>query len=204
MADEDPSKTNPALLIRLLKSDDKEAWEMFAKLYRARIQGWCRAKGLQESDAEDIAQTIVAEIHKKIPKYNRQQGRFRDWLYTATRNACLDLLKRRRPFDGGKRLEDVVAPGDLREELKRPVDEVTLLLALDWTRTQVTDRDWEVFHDLTLADPTKSSKEVASRLGLRVGTVSTIKWRVKGIVKGKIEELGGSEVPRKPPVRNIS
>src|SRR5262249_744043 len=35
---------------------DAGAWDRFVRRYRPKIYGWCRDRGLQEADAEDVAQ----------------------------------------------------------------------------------------------------------------------------------------------------
>ncbi len=67
---------------------DCAAWEEFADLYGPIIRGYCRRRGLQEADAADIGQEVLAQVARAIGAFEYQpvRGRFRDWLGTVTRN----------------------------------------------------------------------------------------------------------------------
>ena len=73
-----------------------EAWDRFVELYRPKIYGWCRAWGLQEADAEDVAQDVIAKLTQKMASFQYDQTRcFRAWLKTITQHALSDLMASR-------------------------------------------------------------------------------------------------------------
>lgn len=50
---------------------------------------FCRRRGLQLFDAEDVVQRVFSDLFKALPQfaYDRERGRFRDYLYRCVRNA---------------------------------------------------------------------------------------------------------------------
>jgi RNA polymerase sigma factor (sigma-70 family) len=85
-------------------------WEEFVALYGRLILSWGRRDfRLQDSDAENLCQEVLIKVWKNIGGYDPARGRFRNWLYTCTRNAVLNFWRGRR----GERLGgDLAALGE--------------------------------------------------------------------------------------------
>ena len=94
--------TNPSLLQRVKDSRDDDAWGHFESIYQPIIFRMARRRGLKHDDAMDVAQQVLTSVMSKLPDWeqNAQQGRFRSWLNTVTRNAAIDRLRRLRPDAG--------------------------------------------------------------------------------------------------------
>ena len=55
------------LLERVSRSPaDTMAWDEFSRCYRPKILQWCRGWGVQEADAEDVAQLVLAKMLKLL------------------------------------------------------------------------------------------------------------------------------------------
>ena len=91
------SQTSLTLMERLRQFPrNAEAWERFVDLYRPKIYGWCRVWGLQEADAEDVAQDVITKLTQKMAHFDYDRTRcFRAWLKTITQHALSDLLANR-------------------------------------------------------------------------------------------------------------
>ena len=88
-------------LIALLKSPgpQPEAWNRFVSFYAGEVLRWARGQGFQEADAEDAAQTVLANIRELLKGYQRVPGKsFGGWLFRVTANEC---RARRRRFPRG-------------------------------------------------------------------------------------------------------
>jgi hypothetical protein len=48
------SRTGSVLLLLLSNPADPQRWEAFVERYGPKIYGWCRQRGLQEADAQDV------------------------------------------------------------------------------------------------------------------------------------------------------
>jgi len=81
--------TRPSLLLRVRNSEDQEAWREFDELYRDLILGYCRRRGLQRADAEDIRQLVMLSLAQAIRgfAYDRERGRFRSYLFRIVHNS---------------------------------------------------------------------------------------------------------------------
>ncbi len=62
----DTSRTSPTLLLRLRDLSDKDAWNEFLNRYGPKIYGWCRRYHLQEADATDVSQEVLAKLVKAM------------------------------------------------------------------------------------------------------------------------------------------
>ena len=70
--------------------------------YHPKIYGWCKAWGLQEADAEDVAQDVLAKLTQKMASFRYDQSRcFRAWLKTITQRVLSDLIANRKRSLGG-------------------------------------------------------------------------------------------------------
>ncbi len=67
------------------------------------------------ADAEDVAQETFVRAWKNLKSFDQARN-FRTWIYTITRNAALDLLKKKKPLAFSKiaeaenDLESILAP----------------------------------------------------------------------------------------------
>lgn len=102
----DPNPTRPSLLLRLRDPADAEAWRTFELLYRDLILGYCRRRGLQWSDADDIRQQVMPNLSKAAQgnfQYRPERGRFRNYLARIVQNAIAQHFS--RPNLAGQRLD---------------------------------------------------------------------------------------------------
>lgn len=93
--------TRATLLARLRDAADQAAWHEFEAAYRGLILGYCRRRGLQPADAEDVLQSVLLGLMRALPafEYRPEHGRFRGYLGRAVAHAIEKL--RRRPAAAG-------------------------------------------------------------------------------------------------------
>jgi len=84
---EQASGTRVSLLMRVRDSADTAAWAEFDKRYGPLILAYCRARGCQHTDAEDIRQLVMAKLASRLRtfEYHKECGGFRRYLRTVTR-----------------------------------------------------------------------------------------------------------------------
>ena len=87
--------TRTSLLHRVSLSDNP-AWEEFYSIYWAPIIRYARKLGLQESEAHDVLQETMVALMDILPKfqYDRQKGKFRNFLLTIVHRKCLGVHRR--------------------------------------------------------------------------------------------------------------
>ena len=100
----DPRATKPSLLLRIRDATDSASWNEFAEIYGPIIRSYCRRRGLQPTDADDVVQEILTRVARSIGtfEYEPGRGRFRDWLGTVTRNRITRFFEIEAP----RRLSD--------------------------------------------------------------------------------------------------
>lgn len=106
-------ETRESLIIQVKDPENRVAWEQFIAIYRPVIVRAAAARGLQEADAQDLAQQVLFAVASAIGQWERQNEatRFRHWLRRITRNAIINAISR-RPLDkaiGGSSILAVLA-----------------------------------------------------------------------------------------------
>jgi RNA polymerase sigma factor (sigma-70 family) len=186
------SQTSLTLMERLRQFPrNAEAWERFVELYRPKIYGWCRVWGLQEADAEDVAQDVIAKLTQKMTHFDYDRTRcFRAWLKTITQHALSDLLtsRCRALGDGqGPLISSIEARADLEKRIEDLFDRELLDLAIARVRERVAPVTWDAFRMLTFDE--YSGAETSKLLGIPIASVFVAKHRVQKILKEELAKL---------------
>ena len=196
-------ETRPSLLIRLKDPWDLQAWEDFVGIYRPVILRLAKFRGLQHSDAEDLAQQVLLSISKVIPEWQHdpQRARFRTWLRRVVGNAAINALTRRRG-DRGRRVDaapvsihdtgmDEPADQHFLEQLELESRRETFRRAADDVRDEFHPDTWEAFW-LTAVEGL-SAEEAGSQIGKSAGAVYVARSRVVRRLQKKVQELEGGD-----------
>ena len=61
-----PHTTHPTLLSRVRDHEDHRSWREFDSRYRELILRFCRRRGLQQSDAEDVRQIVMLNLARAL------------------------------------------------------------------------------------------------------------------------------------------
>jgi RNA polymerase sigma-70 factor (ECF subfamily) len=191
-------RTSPTLLGRLRQDPtDQGAWGQFVNHYGPRIYGWCRQRGLQDADAQDVAQTVLVKLAVKMRDFAYDPSRsFRGWLKTLTQNACFDFLEgRKQPGRGSgdaqilALLDTVEARRDLVQLLEEAFDHELLEEAIARVQLRVEPRTWDAFR-LTALEGLPGAA-AAERLEMKVATVFVAKSSVQKMLAEEVRRLEG-------------
>ncbi len=185
--------TRASLLSRVRDVSDQRAWAEFESLYHDLLIRFCRRKGLQEADAIDVVQTVMASLVKSLPgfTYDRQRGRFRDYLFRCTDHAVARWAAQKnrsgRPSDDLAALEkpDEKSPSDPAWEEEWMAHHYRL--AMRTIRQSFEPRSVKVF-DRSIAGETVA--ELAHSTGLSEQAVHKIRQRIKA----RMEELIAAQI----------
>jgi RNA polymerase sigma factor (sigma-70 family) len=187
--------TSLTLLERLQKNpDDPQAWNRFIERYQPRIRRWCLSWGLQDSDADDVAQDVLVKLFAALRKFQYDPSRsFRAWLKTVTQHVWLDFVaaRRRHPVQTSERIDTIAdsaeAQSDLERQLEDAFEHELLEVAMRRIKERAKPTNWEAFH-LTAIEGL-SGAEVARRLGIPVGHVFVAKHRVQKMLQDEVRIL---------------
>jgi RNA polymerase sigma-70 factor (ECF subfamily) len=191
--------TRPSLLVRLRDAADQRAWAEFVEIYTPLIFRFCRHRGLQEADAADVAQEVMRAVSRAIGgfDYQPEQGRFRSWLFTVTRNKFNNFLEKRR-FEpqgtGATTVKDFLEaqPCPERDEgWDREYHQRLFEWACGQIRGEFQDNTWQAFWRTAVEE--ESGDAVAQALGMSVGAVYVAKSRIRTRLRECIATLAGDE-----------
>jgi RNA polymerase sigma-70 factor (ECF subfamily) len=190
--------TSPTLLHRLrAPAVDQEAWAELVRRYGPLVYHWCRHWNLQEADAQDVTQAVLAKLVVRLRAFEYDPGRsFRAYLKTVARYTWQDLLDdRHRAGAGGgdtahlELLDGVEARDDLERRLGEEYDRELLDRASERVKGRVEPHTWEAFR-LTAVEGL-SGAEVGRRLGLAVFVVFKARSKVQKMLREEVARLEG-------------
>lgn len=175
--------TRPSLLIRLRDLRDGEAWQTFVETYAPLVYRFCRQRGVQDADAADVAQEVLAQVARSIRKfeYQPERGRFRDWLGTVTRNKLARHLKRNAIGTAGRggeadaTIESAVGP-EIDPEWTAEFNTHVLRTALERIRPHFEAPTWRAFELVWIED--MAARDVAREMKQPIDFVYVAKSRV--------------------------
>jgi RNA polymerase sigma-70 factor (ECF subfamily) len=187
--------TPHSLLLRLAHGQrDEQAWAEFAQRYRPRIAAWCRGRGLQSADADDVTQTVLQQLLDAMREFHYDPARsFRAWLRTVTVRACSRYRVAETRAAGLKddealrRIEEMPARQDLARRIAEVFDEDVLRQATEAVQARVEFSTWEAYRLQALEG--LSGADAAARLGMTVMNVYVARRRVQKMLQLEVERL---------------
>ncbi len=190
--------TRQSLLVRIRDADDQDAWEQFAAIYRPVAYRLARAHGLQDADAEELAQSVLISISKAIAEWEpvSPQVRFRHWLRRVAKNAIFNALSR-RPKDqavGGdvahiSLVADTAPSPEASDEIDLEYRRQLYRRAAEIVRHRADQVTWLAF-SLTMVDGL-SIADAACQLQRSEGLVYAARSRIIRRLRDAVRELEG-------------
>jgi RNA polymerase sigma-70 factor (ECF subfamily) len=188
--------TTPLSLLERARLRDEDAWSRLVALYRPLVLFWCNRAGLAASDAEDVAQEVLASVAGNLGSFRRDRpgDTFRGWLRIITRNAVSAHARRNkgRPHSEGgaaawERLQDVADPlAGIEAEETAEIDRL-YRGAVEQVRVEFEERTWQAFW-LTAIDG-RSPAALTEELGMSIAAIRQAKSRVLRRLKQEMGEL---------------
>ena len=187
--------TSITLLARLRTDPgNPPAWKEFVRRYGPLLQKYCENWGLQEADAQDIAQEVLIKLVDKLKEFRYDASRsFRAWLKTVTRHVVADEVRRNRRVRGagGGALDRMLESVEGREGvvcvLEAAYQQELLEVALKRVRASVPPQQWDAFRLTALEG--LSGLEASQQLAMPPSTVYSSKSKVQKRVCEELERL---------------
>ena len=187
----DSRATKASLLLRIRDAGDSSSWEDFTEVYAPIIRGYCRRRHLQDADAADVCQEVLAQVARSIGTfaYEPGRGRFRDWLGTVTRRKIIRHQEVRarggRPVGGDPAAEFEVADSTGEDpEWSAEFHARILEVALARIRGDFEAPTWTAFERVWGED--RPAPDVARALGMTIDSVYAAKSRVLKRLRAEI------------------
>ncbi len=199
---EDPIPTRYSLLSRLEDRGDQDSWRDFFNTYWRLIYAVAIKSGLTESEAQDVVQETVISVAKDIEKFKRDRtlGSFKGWLRSITRWRIADQFRKRtralrtddsKTIEGLPRPDVAEIPDPAVETAESVWDEewqVNLFkAALETVKRSVKEEHYQIFDLYVLRQC--PVRDVARTLGVNVGLVYLVKYRVSALLKKEVRRL---------------
>jgi RNA polymerase sigma factor (sigma-70 family) len=190
-------ETSLSLLDRIRETSDSESWDRLVSLYRPLLKRWVRRYEVQDSDAEDIVQEVLAVVLNDLPKFqhNKRTGAFRSWLRTILVNRVREFWRARKyqPVATGtssldeklNQLQDDAS--EVSQIWNREHDEYVLKRLLKAVQSQFEPKTWQAFHR-QVVDGQKSER-VALDLEMSTSGVYMAKSRVLSALRRESQGL---------------
>jgi RNA polymerase sigma factor (sigma-70 family) len=187
--------TPHSLLLRLSQDQrDEHAWNEFVRRYQPYILAWCRDRGLQPADAEDVTQIVLHQLLTALREFRYDpSGSFRAWLRTVTERACTRFVLHEHRAAGRKDsaalrlLDEEPAREELARRIEEAFDQELLEQAMAAVRGAVAPHTWEAFRLTALLH--QSGAEAARQLGMPVMHVYVARRRVQMRLRQEVERL---------------
>lgn len=197
------SRTNPppehptlsSLLLFDVQQMDPAAWSRLVDVFGPIVYRWCRSSGVAAADASDVVQEVFASVARGIGNFRREkeEGSFRSWLATITRNRVRDYFRRqaaREAAVGGtdamRRLEQHAESLDSTICPETAADPI-VHRTLEGVRAEFEPSTWNAFWMAAVEG--KSAADVAEATGLSVASVYQAKSRILKRLRQRLAEL---------------
>jgi RNA polymerase sigma factor (sigma-70 family) len=189
--------TRNSLLRRLADPEDQVAWDEFVAIYRNAVLGYCRSRGLQDADADEVLQNVLVVVHRRIAgwKPSGRSNSFRVWLLRTAHRQCLKAIRAKARIPVAEEdfaLDEIVKAesGDC-EALKQDWQHWAFQWAAQQIQLEVEPLTWQAFWRTAVQQT--PAEIVAKELNIKVGTVYTNKCRVLNKLRQRVESLTRGE-----------
>ncbi|MEM8734830.1 MAG: sigma-70 family RNA polymerase sigma factor [Planctomycetota bacterium] len=205
----DLPETRHSLILRLKDRSDG-AWLEFVELYEQTLLDYALRKGLQDADARDVAQEVLAALESKIPEWNldADHGKLRGWLLRVARNIAVDKISERvrSPLPlggaGSSGIEHLLCEASHSDQFLLQYRRRLLHWAADRVQRQVTPQTWTAFWQTAMEG--RDSSSVANELGMSIGNVYAAKFRVTAKMQEMVTKMSGMDDSEWPsPLRQL-
>lgn len=196
---EDSQRTSCTLINRVKDLDDAEGWHEFFQRYRRLVMSIARRHGLEDNEAEEVAQEVFLRVARNIGLFElgERTGAFRRWLGQLTHWCAMDARRKRPPFGAfwpGSGAEDLSAEADriAAPDSSSPAGEASDRdfhdLLIRRLKQLVAPKDFRIYQMISFEGMTPV--QVAGHFKIRRGTVDTIICRVRQVARRELKRLG--------------
>jgi len=186
-------------LIGRIASKDEDAFKILLGRYESRLYNFALRMLRRSEDAEDVLQEVFLRVYRKAKTF-KPKYRASTWLYTITRNACLDSLRKgsrtmtvsmAQPLgnsDGGKEL---TLQDTLEDNSPAPIEEAVEQELSDKVRDAVNCLPEPHRMVVVLREYEQlSCTEIAEVINCPVGTVKSRLHYAMEALRVKLRPLG--------------
>lgn len=170
-------------LLSGLRNRDPIAWERVSSLYGPHIHYWGKRFGLNNTDTDDLCQTVLVAVIKHSDKFRKENPShsFRKWLYVIARREAIRMKQSKAALPLAEQSLFQALVEEETQQIDDPSDSETALSelhqrALGLLKASVNAKTWEIFWEATASNLT--TEMIAIRFDTTSGNVRVIKMRM--------------------------
>lgn len=171
--------------MRAVADGDRFAMEQVYDAYAGALYGYGHRRLGSHELAEELVQRVLTKLWRLADRYDSSRGSLRTWVFTIARTACVDLAsaRAREPWTAGA--------GVPEREDERVADELDSLLRAEVVRAarERLSPEHQAMIDLAYYGGLTQA-EIATRLGLPLGTVKSRTYYALKALRLTLDELG--------------
>lgn len=179
-------------LLGAVQANSSEGWRRMVSLYAPLVLYWCRRRGLQPADAEDVIQEVFRAVAARVGRFQRQKpGSFRAWLRGITDHKIADWHRTRlrsgralSGFDPDR--QPIAELGGGQADSSRE-DQVLYARVIELARAEFEERTWTAFYRVVVDEAPPA--EVAAALGMSLNAVYLVKSRILRWARDELSRL---------------
>lgn len=193
-------QTRQSLLVRLSKNSG-DAWSEFLDVYQLAIYEFSRRRGLQDADAWDVTQEVLAAVETRVAtwQFDPAKGKFRGWLFRVARNIAVDKVveqSKRAAASGDSRVAQLLTEMPDSHEQQSTVfwleyRKTLMSWAVDQIRPDFKESSWQSF--LMTSVEGRKPEDVAKELNVSVGSVYAAKFRIVNRIRKLVARFDDGE-----------
>ena len=163
-------------LVTRARNGEEQAWDALVERYAPLIWCICRRHRLGGADAEDVGQSVWAQVLDQIDKI-REPAALPGWLAATTRRECLRVLRAAPgPVSAVQLLDAENMPDEQAEAAEQELLVAERHAALREAFSHLPPHCQRLM-TMLIADPPVSYAEISARLGIPIGSIGPKRGR---------------------------
>jgi RNA polymerase sigma factor (sigma-70 family) len=177
-------------LLEAVTASHREAWQAFFHRYAPVIRRWCRRHSLPPHATDDVSQTLMADMPRKLRTYSRAKAdggsnRFRAWLRAVVRHEVVNHV--RGAAQSCEPLPTNLAAVDELEDDLTAIHRADVRAVVEAVRRKIQPDTWTIYEEVHLAG--RAAQDVADQHGKSVGAVFVAVNRVNRMLRDEYQAL---------------
>ncbi|MBN2132515.1 MAG: sigma-70 family RNA polymerase sigma factor [Sedimentisphaerales bacterium] len=178
--------TEETEIIQRVLQGETESFAALVQRYQGPVVRMVRNLTGDAQACEDLAQEVFLAAYAKLETFDPARSRFSTWLFTITRNKCINTMKKKRPVAMGQppqgcsrhSPDECAAKNELMAKLDRALDALPAKQKRAFVLAEFEALPYE---------------EIARIEGTRVGTVKSRISRARGKLAEVLRRYGAEE-----------
>ena len=187
-------KTKNSLILRLRNRQDADAWREFVAIYQPVILRIAKRKGLQQSDAAELAQRVFLALVRAIDRFqpDTQKGKFRSWLYRICHNELCNQFaaNQKHQASGDSTIQQLLdnhpEQSDISSEFNIEYRRSLFRYAAAIVQPHVSETSWQAFYQTAVQH--RPIADVAQELAISVGAVYIARSRIMAKLQAAVRQ----------------